>query len=106
MTGRVGDSAVIGAGTYADTQVAISATGDGEVLLRAAAAGTIAAMMEFAGTDVATAAEDVVMTRLKALGGTGGVIALDRTGNLATPHSTPGMIHGYLTKNGDVVIRA
>jgi beta-aspartyl-peptidase (threonine type) len=104
MTGRVGDSAVIGAGTYADQTVAISATGDGEVFLRGMAAGTIAAMMEFAGLDVVTAADEVIMNRLEALGGTGGVIALDRMGTLAAPHSTPGMFYGYLTADGTVVV--
>jgi beta-aspartyl-peptidase (threonine type) len=100
LTGRVGDSAVVGAGTYADSRVAVSATGDGEVFLRGMAAGTVAHMMEFAGFDVETAAREVVMTRLKALGGTGGVIALDRDGVLAAPFSTPGMYYGYLTSDG------
>jgi beta-aspartyl-peptidase (threonine type) len=104
LTGRIGDSAVIGAGTYANTMVAVSGTGDGEIFLRGMAAGTIAAMIEFAGLDVEAAADDVVMNRLKALGGTGGVIALDREGNLAAPYSTPGMFHGYLTADGTIVV--
>ncbi|GAB3905291.1 beta-aspartyl-peptidase [Kibdelosporangium lantanae] len=107
LTGRVGDSAVVGAGTYADSRVAVSATGDGEVFLRGMAAGTVAHMLEFGGFDVQTAAHDVVMTRLKALGGTGGMIALDRDGTLAAPFSTPGMYYGYLTSDGrtTVVVR-
>ncbi|MEV4316537.1 isoaspartyl peptidase/L-asparaginase [Actinocrispum sp. NPDC049592] len=102
LTGRVGDSAVIGAGTYANSVVAVSATGDGEVFLRGMAAGTVAALMEFAGMDVTEAAAEVVFTRLKALGGTGGLIALDREGTLARPYSTPGMFHGYLTADGTI----
>lgn len=102
LTGRVGDSAVIGAGTYADSRVAVSATGDGEVFLRGMAAGTIAAMIEFGGFDVVTAAREVVMNRLVALGGTGGVIALDRDGTLAAPYSTETMVHGYLTADGSI----
>ncbi len=104
LTGRVGDSAVIGAGTYANSVVAVSATGDGEVFLRGMAAGTVAALMEFAGMDVTEAASEVVFTRLKALGGTGGVIALDREGTLATPYSTPGMFHGFLLADGTIVV--
>jgi beta-aspartyl-peptidase (threonine type) len=104
LTGRVGDSAVIGAGTYADTTVAVSGTGDGEIFLRAMAAGTIAALIEFAGLGVAEAAGEVVLNRMKALGGTGGVIALDRYGNFAAPFSTPGMFHGYLTADGAIVV--
>jgi len=86
MTGRVGDSAVIGAGTFANEAVAISATGDGEVFLRGSAAGTVAAMIEFGGYDVLTAAHEVIMKRLRALGGTGGVIAL--TGTARWPRRT------------------
>ncbi|WP_132125877.1 isoaspartyl peptidase/L-asparaginase family protein [Actinocrispum wychmicini] len=104
LTGRVGDSAVIGAGTYADRRVAVSGTGDGEVFLRGTAAGTIAAMIEFGGLDVVAAAHEVVMNRLTALGGTGGVIALDRDGTLAAPYSTETMVHGYLTVDGTVVV--
>jgi beta-aspartyl-peptidase (threonine type) len=105
MTGRVGDSSVIGAGTYADHRVAVSGTGDGEIFLRAVAAGTIAAMMEFATVDVETAAHEVVMNRMAGLGGTGGVIALDRAGNLAAPYSTETMFYGYLTSDGTMVAR-
>jgi beta-aspartyl-peptidase (threonine type) len=100
LTGRVGDSALVGAGTYADSRVAVSATGDGEVFVRGMAAGTVAHMMEFAGVDVTTAAGEVVRNRLKALGGNGGMIALDRDGTLAAPFSTPGMHYGYLGADG------
>jgi beta-aspartyl-peptidase (threonine type) len=61
-------------------------------------------MIEFAGMDVAAADDDMVFNRMKALGGTGGVIALDREGNFAAPFSTPGMFHGYLTADGTIVV--
>ncbi|WP_168211537.1 isoaspartyl peptidase/L-asparaginase family protein [Actinosynnema sp. ALI-1.44] len=106
MSGRVGDSPIIGAGTYArNDTAAISATGQGEVFIRGAAAGTISAMVEFGGLSLAEAAFDVVMRRLPALGGTGGVIAIDRQGAFAGPHSTPGMLHGYLTMDGEIVTK-
>nr|WP_042186062.1 isoaspartyl peptidase/L-asparaginase [Kibdelosporangium sp. MJ126-NF4]CEL17058.1 Isoaspartyl aminopeptidase @ Asp-X dipeptidase [Kibdelosporangium sp. MJ126-NF4]CTQ91712.1 Isoaspartyl aminopeptidase (EC 3.4.19.5) @ Asp-X dipeptidase [Kibdelosporangium sp. MJ126-NF4] len=106
MTGRVGDSPIIGAGTYArNDTAAVSATGQGEVFIRGAAAGTISAMIEFGGRSLAEAAHEVVVRRLPALGGTGGVIALDRQGTFAGPHSTPGMLHGYLTADGEIVTK-
>lgn len=104
MTGRVGDSPIIGAGTYAcNDTAAISATGQGEAFIRGAAAGTISAMIEFGGVSLADAASEVVLHRLPALGGTGGVIALDRQGTFAGPYSTQAMLYGYLTADGEIV---
>ena len=106
MTGRVGDSPIIGAGTYASNDTAaVSATGQGEAFLRGVAAGTISAMIEFGGVRLAEAASEVVIRRLPALGGTGGVIALDRQGTFAGPYSTHGMLHGYLTMDGEIVTK-
>ncbi|WKU43657.1 isoaspartyl peptidase/L-asparaginase [Streptomyces sp. VNUA116] len=106
MAGRVGDSPVVGAGTYAKNgTVAASATGHGEVFLRGAATATISHLMEFGGRDVASAAHEVVHERLTALGGTGGVIALDPQGVLAAPYSSEGMLYGYLTADGEVVTK-
>jgi beta-aspartyl-peptidase (threonine type) len=106
MAGRVGDSPVIGAGTYAKNDTAaVSATGQGEVFIRGAAAGTISNMIEFGRQDLASAAFEVVVKRLPALGGTGGVIALNRHGVFDAPHSTPGMLHGYLTTDGTIVTK-
>ncbi|MEU4210967.1 isoaspartyl peptidase/L-asparaginase [Streptomyces sp. NPDC026206] len=106
MAGRVGDSPVVGAGTYAkDGNVAVSATGQGEVFIRGAATATISHLVEFGGMDVAAAAHEVVMGRLPKLGGTGGVIALDAQGTYAAPHSSEGMLHGYATADGRIVTR-
>ncbi|WHT22162.1 isoaspartyl peptidase/L-asparaginase [Crossiella sp. CA-258035] len=106
MTGRLGDSPVIGAGTYArNDTAAVSATGAGEVFIRGAAAGTISNLVEFGRRSLAEAAFDVVVKRLPTLGGQGGVIALNRAGEFDAPHSTPGMLHGYLTADGRVVTK-
>ncbi|GHF30814.1 L-asparaginase [Streptomyces mashuensis] len=106
MAGRVGDSPVVGAGTYADDRTAaVSATGHGEVFLRGAAAATLSHLVEFGGRDVASAAHEVVRQRLPRLGGTGGLVALDPRGTYAAPYSTEGMLHGYVTEDGRVVTR-
>ncbi|MEV5594468.1 isoaspartyl peptidase/L-asparaginase [Streptomyces sp. NPDC052496] len=106
MTGRVGDSPVVGAGTYAkNATVAASATGAGEVFLRGAATGTISNLIEFGGRDLARAAYEVLVERLPKLGGTGGVIALNAQGVFDAPHSSEGMLHGYLTEDGRVVTK-
>ncbi|MFI9235099.1 isoaspartyl peptidase/L-asparaginase family protein [Streptomyces sp. NPDC053079] len=106
MAGRVGDSPVVGAGTYAKNgNVAASATGQGEVFIRGAATATLSHLMEFGGMDVAEAAHEVVIRRLPKLGGTGGVIALDSRGTYAAPHSSEGMLHGYATADGRIVTR-
>ncbi|GAA0463183.1 isoaspartyl peptidase/L-asparaginase [Streptomyces sp. NPDC046215] len=106
MAGRVGDSPVVGAGTYAQNGVvAVSATGQGETFIRGAASATIAHLVEFGGKDVTAAAHEVVMDRLTALGGKGGVIALDGRGTLAAPFSSEAMLHGYLTSDGRIVTR-
>ncbi|NSC24880.1 isoaspartyl peptidase/L-asparaginase [Streptomyces albus subsp. chlorinus] len=106
MAGRVGDSPLIGAGTYAKNRtVAASATGQGEVFIRGAATATISDLMEFQGRDVAAAAYEVLIKRLPALGGDGGVIALDRHGTFDAPHSSEGMLTGYLTRDGKLVTR-
>jgi beta-aspartyl-peptidase (threonine type) len=104
--GRVGDTPVIGAGTYADNRtVAVSCTGTGEVFLRAVAAYDIAALMAYAGADVARAARTVVLEKIPALGATGGAIALSPGGELAVPHCSPGIVNGYLTRDGRIVTR-
>ncbi|MFH8344502.1 isoaspartyl peptidase/L-asparaginase family protein [Streptomyces sp. NPDC018045] len=106
MAGRVGDSPVVGAGTYAKNgTVAASATGAGEVFLRGAAAVTISHLIEFGGRDLAGAAYEVLVERLPELGGTGGVIALNAAGVFDAPHSSEGMLHGYLTEDGRVVTK-
>ncbi|SFG86338.1 isoaspartyl peptidase/L-asparaginase family protein [Pontibacter chinhatensis] len=98
--GRVGDAPIIGAGTYADNNTcAVSATGHGEYFIRSVVAHDIAAMMEYKKYSVKKAAEEVVMKKLVERGGEGGVIALDRKGNIAMPFNSTGMYRGYI-KNG------
>lgn len=106
LVGRVGDSPIIGAGTYANSRtVAISCTGTGEVFIRGVAAHDISALMEYTRAPVQRAAARVITEKIPALGATGGAIALDPRGVLATPHSTPGLINGYITRDGTVVTR-
>lgn len=90
--GRVGDSPIIGAGTYAwDATCAVSGTGHGEPFVRLAVAARVSALIELAGLDLAQACHRVIHEELPALSGEGGVIAVDRHGNLATPFNTAGM---------------
>ncbi|HLN48236.1 MAG TPA: isoaspartyl peptidase/L-asparaginase [Steroidobacteraceae bacterium] len=96
MTGkryqRIGDSPVIGAGTYADDRAcAVSATGHGEVFIRAAVAHEICARVRFAGQSLARAVAAVVLQELPALHGEGGVIAIDPKGNIAMEFNSEGM---------------
>ena len=103
--GRIGDSPIIGAGTYADNETCgVSATGHGEYFIRAAAAHSVAARMKFAGMSVEEAARVTVMDELPAMppnGGSGGVIALDAEGNIAMPFNTQGMYRGYVDTDGN-----
>ena len=102
--GRVGDSPIIGAGTYAANDCcAVSATGHGEFFIRAAVAHEIASLMRYRGLDVAQAADEVVMRQLVALGGSGGVIALGRDGRIAMPFNSAGMLRGAMDSRGLLV---
>jgi L-asparaginase / beta-aspartyl-peptidase len=103
--GRIGDSPIIGAGTYANNATAaVSATGTGEFFIRQAVAHEISAAMEYGGMRVDRAAQRGI-DKVARLGGDGGVIALDARGNLATPMNTDGMYRGYVTEDGDVVTK-
>jgi beta-aspartyl-peptidase (threonine type) len=100
--GRVGDSPIIGAGTYADnTTCAVSATGHGEFFIRYGAAFEIAARLRHAGQSLQQAAYAVVEA-LAEFGGRGGVVAVDRTGALALPFNTAGMYRGYVGADGAI----
>ena len=101
--GRVGDSPVIGAGTWADPQVAISATGTGEVFLRACAAHEITARMRYLHEDAATAAA-AVMAELGQMGGQGGLIVVDAEGRISLPFNTEGMYRGQLVAGGEIEV--
>lgn len=101
LGGRVGDSPLIGSGTYADNATAaVSCTGEGEYFIRTVAAHSLSALMELNGWTVERAAECVIGERLAKLGGRGGLIALDRKGNLAMPFSTAGLYRGYVRGDG------
>lgn len=102
--GRIGDSPVIGAGTYANAHCAVSATGWGEYYIRAVAAHDICARVEYANKPVAEAAKEVVMDVIPKLGGDGGVIALDAEGHFATPFNTDGMYRGWVDRDGKMHI--
>jgi beta-aspartyl-peptidase (threonine type) len=97
--GRIGDSPVIGAGTYADnTSCAVSCTGDGEYFIRGVVAYDIAAKVKYQEKSVQEAAQEVVHEELIQLGGRGGVICLDRDGNYAMDFNTEGMYRGVKQK--------
>jgi beta-aspartyl-peptidase (threonine type) len=100
--GRVGDSPIIGAGTYADARCAVSATGWGEYYIRATAARDICARVEFRGDELKKAADEVVLGVIPKLGGDGGVIALDKDGNIAMPFNTDGMFRGWVDRDGKI----
>jgi beta-aspartyl-peptidase (threonine type) len=102
--GRVGDSPIIGAGTYANEQCAVSGTGWGEFFIRAAVAHDICARVAYRGDSIEAAAKAVVMDVVPALGGDGGVIALDAKGNYAMPFNTQGMYRGTIDADGKVTI--
>lgn len=101
--GRIGDAPIIGAGTYANSQVGISATGWGEYFIRATAARTIAAKMEYQNKNIQTATQETI-DEIGKMGGDGGVIALDKNGNIAMPFNTAGMYRGAVTEDGEVMI--
>jgi len=103
--GRVGDTPVIGAGNYADNSTcAVSATGHGEFFIRNVVAYDIAALMKYKGLSLAKAANQVVLVKLKGQGGDGGIIAVDKKGNIAMPFNTTGMFRGYIKQNGEMKV--
>jgi L-asparaginase / beta-aspartyl-peptidase len=104
-TGRIGDSPIIGAGTYANNDtVAVSATGTGEFFIRQVVAHDISALIDYARMSVSQAAQTAI-DKVGDLGGDGGVIALGRRGDLAMPFNTTGMFRGWVTKDGQFVVK-
>jgi beta-aspartyl-peptidase (threonine type) len=104
--GRIGDTPMIGAGTYADNATcAVSATGVGEFIMRALVAYDIAALMMYKNMTLTDAADEVVMKKLTALGGKGGAIAIDRMGNIVMPFNSEGMHRGYQLPGGEPFVR-
>lgn len=104
--GRIGDSPVVGAGTYADNATCgVSATGHGEYFIRGVVAHDIAAQMRYGNASLEEAATSVIMDDLTEMGGTGGVVAMDAQGNIAMPFNTPGMYRGYIDTEGQMVVQ-
>ncbi|WP_029003019.1 isoaspartyl peptidase/L-asparaginase family protein [Azorhizobium doebereinerae] len=100
LPGRVGDSPVIGAGTFADDATcAVSATGHGEYFIRYAVGHEIDARMRWAGQDLATASSGII-AELAPLGGSGGLVAVDRTGAIALPFNSEGMYRAWVGADG------
>lgn len=102
--GRVGDAPIIGAGTYANSSCAVSATGDGEYFIRLTIARDICARMQYQKLTVAQAADTVIFGVLGKTKGTGGVIVVDNQGNVAMPFNTTGMFRGMMSSDGTAVV--
>ena len=103
--GRVGDTPIIGAGTYADNSTAaVSCTGHGEYFMLCSAAYDVAARMKYKNLNLENAASETV-EYLRKIGGEGGLIAVDTLGNVALPFNCEGMYRGYFQANGKMVIQ-
>ena len=101
---RIGDSPIIGAGTYADNNACgVSCTGHGEYFIRKAVAYDVCAIMTYKDMDVVEAAQ-MAIDKQTDFGGQGGLIALDQEGNVAMPFNTAGMYRGYITESGEITI--
>ena len=104
LSGRIGDSPIIGAGTYANNATcAVSGTGDGEFFIMATAAHDVSALMEYRHKSLKEASLAVI-DKIGKLGGGGGMIAIDKDGNIALPFNTSGMYRGYVDPNGKFVV--
>jgi beta-aspartyl-peptidase (threonine type) len=102
--GRVGDSPIIGAGTYADNATCgVSCTGTGEYFIRASAAFHVAALMSYKELPLEASVREVIEKVLPS--NTGGMIALDRQGHIATHCNTPGMVRAWIDNEGKVEIK-
>ena len=100
---RIGDSPIIGAGTYANNNTCgVSSTGHGEYFIRAAVAHDISAQIEYKKASLKEATENVVQQKLVALKGDGGIIAIDKYGNIQMEFNTPGMYRASVNQNGDI----
>ncbi|MFO7745343.1 MAG: isoaspartyl peptidase/L-asparaginase [Psychroflexus sp.] len=104
--GRIGDSPIIGAGTYANNKTcAISATGHGEYFIRGVVAHDISAMMEYQGISLEKAAQRVIQKKLTDMGGTGGIIGIDSKGKVVMEFNTPGMFRATKNMKGETEIK-
>tara|TARA_R110002020_G_scaffold293535_5_gene509204 strand:+ start:134748 stop:135677 length:930 start_codon:yes stop_codon:yes gene_type:complete len=103
--GRIGDSPIIGSGTYANNKTcAVSCTGSGEYFLRGVVAYDVSCLIEYKGLSLEEATSTVIFERLKNLGGDGGLIAVNAQGEIATPFNTEGMYRAYKTFSGALKI--
>jgi len=103
--GRVGDSPIIGAGTYADNRsCAVSATGHGEYFIRATIARDVCARLQYSGATLRQAAEEEIQGQLAGMGGDGGIIAVDPQGNLALEFNTSGMYRASIDRDGKLYV--
>lgn len=104
--GRIGDSPLIGCGTYANNaSCAVSCTGSGEYFIRTNAAYQVSALMQFANKSIDEASNEVVHHSLQNLGGDGGLIAIDTQGNISMPFNTKGMYRAYRTSGKKTVVK-
>ena len=102
---RIGDAPIIGAGTYANNATcAVSSTGWGEFFIRAMVAHDISALMEYKGLSLQEAAREVIQEKVPALGGDGGIVAIDNEGNVAMEFNTAGMYRAHMNADGELVI--
>lgn len=103
--GRIGDSPIIGAGTYANNKTCgVSSTGWGEYFIRGVVAYDISALMEYKGLSLKEATHEVIQEKLSQMGGSGGVIAMDHDGNVSMEFNTPGMYRATMNADGDLYI--
>lgn len=104
--GRIGDSPIIGAGTYANNKTcAISATGWGEYFMRGVVAYDISARMEYANESLQEASQKVIQEKLPELGGNGGIIGIDAEGNTVMAFNTPGMYRASMNAKGELEVK-
>ncbi|NIG18944.1 isoaspartyl peptidase/L-asparaginase [Pantoea sp. Al-1710] len=105
QVGRVGDSPLVGAGCYANNEtVAVSCTGTGEVFIRTLAAYDVSAQMEYGGRSLQQATANVIHDKVQELEGSGGLIAVDRLGNVVLPFNSEGMYRGFAYVGGEVEV--
>ncbi|WP_445732246.1 isoaspartyl peptidase/L-asparaginase family protein [Mariniflexile sp.] len=103
--GRIGDAPIIGAGTYANNKTcAVSSTGWGEFFIRGVVAYDISALMDYKGLSLKEAAQEVIQKKIPELGGDGGIIAVDKYGNMVMEFNTSGMFRATMNDKGDLFI--
>jgi beta-aspartyl-peptidase (threonine type) len=103
---RIGDSPLIGAGTYANNKTcAVSCTGHGEDFIRIVAAKTISDLIEYKGMNVSQAAAEVIKNKLAKIKGDGGAIVIDKNGIISMPFNTTGMFRGFVDRKGKITVK-